>query len=66
MPKKYGNVTPQFLMDIAEPLEDVIRSIEDQLLINIARLFHGGPDDWEQPSLQWASRKLAMLGKLNT
>lgn len=64
--KRYGNVTPEFLMQQAEPIEFLYQSIEDQILLNIARIFKGSPDDWEIPSLQWQARKLAQIGGLNS
>lgn len=58
-------VTPQFLMQVAQPVQDVVRHCEDQLLINIAKLFNGSPDDWRMPSMQWAAKKLQQIGGLN-
>lgn len=66
MPKHYTGVTPTFLMEIAEPLEDVIRSIEDQLLLNVAALFNGSPKQWESTPMQWQAKKLAQLGALHS
>ena len=65
MSKRYGAVTPEFLMRQAEPVEFLYQNIEDQILLNIARIFKAAPDDWEIPSLQWQARKLAQLGALN-
>lgn len=62
--KRYGNISPQFLVSTAEPLEDVVRRLEDQMLMNVARLFRASPDDWQSPSLQWQARKMAQLGVL--
>lgn len=59
-------VTPEFFMSVAEPLEQVVRSIEDQLLLNVARLFRQGPDDWKIPSMQWAAKKMTQLGAMHT
>ena len=56
-------ITPQYLMDISDPVADVYRHIEDEILINIAKQFKGGTQE-RSASFDWQVRKLAMLGKL--
>lgn len=56
-------ITPQYLMDIADPVSDVFRHIEDEILINIAKQFKGGTQE-RSASFDWQVRKLSMLGKL--
>ncbi|MBO7669729.1 MAG: hypothetical protein J6S60_03980 [Oscillospiraceae bacterium] len=54
-------IDPQFLVDLAEPLEDVYERIEHDLMVNIARQFKGvklGRD------AQYPVRMLARLGRL--
>lgn len=55
-------IDPQFLIDLAEPLEDVYERIEHDLLINIARQFKGGTALSE--GAQYPVRMLARMGAL--
>lgn len=56
-------VTPQYAQDLADPVAEVFRRIEDEILVNIARYFKGGTLD-RSASLDWQAAKLAQLGKL--
>lgn len=56
-------ITPQFLMDVSDPVADVYRHIEDEILLNIAKYFKGGTPE-QSASFTWQTRKLSMLGKL--
>lgn len=56
-------ITPEYLMDISDPVAAVYRHIEDEIMINIAKQFKGGTEE-RSASFDWQVRKLALLGKL--
>ena len=57
-------VSPDYYMDLADPISDVLRNCEDDLLVNIARHFRATSNE-EKDIFAWQVRKLAELGKLN-
>lgn len=63
MPDKRWRVTPQYTQSLADPVADVYRRLEDEILRNIARYFKGGTMD-RSSSLDWQAKKLAQLGRL--
>lgn len=56
-------VTPEYAQSLADPVAEVFRRIEDEILLNIARHFKGGTLN-HSPSLEWQAQKLAQIGKL--
>ena len=54
-------ITPQQILDIAEPIEEIYAAIVDELLINIGR--HVRAPTWTHTA-DWEIRKLSEMGQL--
>ena len=63
MPPNIRHVTPEYTQELADPVADVFRRIEDEILVNIARHFKGGTPE-QSASLAWQAQKLAQIGRL--
>lgn len=56
-------ITPEYTMELADPVTDVVRHIEDEILINLAKHFRGGTPQ-RSASFDWQTLKLFQLGKV--
>lgn len=57
-----AQLTPDKILELSEPIEQVYSNIVDALLVNMAKHFNSGKALSTQ---QWEIRKLAELGQLN-
>lgn len=59
-----ARLTPQEILELSEPIEEIYNEIVDKLLINIAKRFEVGQMEGVA-SANWEIRKLAQLGQLS-
>ncbi|MFR8669236.1 MAG: phage minor capsid protein [[Clostridium] leptum] len=57
-----GQINPNEILKLSEPVEQVYSNIVDALLINMGKHFNSG---YSLSTEQWEIRKLAELGQLN-
>lgn len=57
-----ARITPEEILKLSEPIEQVYSHIVDALLVNMAKHFNSG---YSLSTQQWELRKLAELGQLN-
>ena len=57
-----ANLTPEEILRISEPVEQIYSNVVDALLINLAKHLKGGQS---LSTEQWEIQKLSELGKLS-
>lgn len=57
-----ARITPEEILKLSEPIEQVYSNIVDALLVNMAKHFNSG---YSLTTQQWEIRKLSELGQLN-
>ncbi len=57
-----AKLTPETILRLSEPIEQVYSNIVDSLLVNMAKHFNSG---YSLSTQQWEIRKLAEMGQLN-
>ena len=55
-------LTPEEILELSEPIEQIYSDTVDALLVNMAKHFNSG---YSLSTQQWEIRKLAELGQLN-